>query len=115
MNAASRSLSSGTWFRGDMKQVVMTKEGIFSILLLIAVLISAVMVVYVKNEQRVYFSQLQAVKQKRVQLDLEWHQLMLEESAMAAPARVQRIAHDGLHMVIQKPDKVILVPSNVSP
>ena len=45
MNAAARSLSSGTWFRGNVKQTVMTKEGVLAFALLFAVLISALMVV----------------------------------------------------------------------
>lgn len=109
MNAAARSLTAHTWFRGHVKQVVMTKEGVLVILLLIAVLMSALAVVYVKNEQRTYFSALQLEKQTTAQLDLEWHQLVLEQSAMSAPARVQRIAHQQLHMVLPVPEKIILV------
>ncbi len=112
MNAAARSLSSSTWFRGNMKQIVLTKEGFLAMVLLIAVLISALVVVYVKNEQRVYFSKLQATTQQTAQLELEWNQLMLEQSAMAAPARVQRIAHQHLHLIMPNPEKTILVESH---
>ncbi len=114
MNAAARTLSSSTWFRGDIKQTVMTKEGMIAMILLIAVLISALMVVYVKNEQRVHFSQLQMAKQEVNQLDLEWNQLKLEQSSMSSPVRVQRIAHDQLHLSMSKPENVILVQPNVS-
>ena len=109
MNAAARSLSSGTWFRGNVKQIAMTKEGFLAMILLVAVLASALIVVYLKNEQRAYFSQYQMAKQEVAQLDLEWNQLMLEQSAMSAPVRVQNIAHDKLHLSMPKPEKVILV------
>lgn len=114
MNAAARSLSSCTWFRGNVKQIAMTKDGFLAIVLLIAVLISALVVVYVKNEQRVYFNELQTANQQAAQLDLEWNQLMLEQSAMGAPSRVQRIAHQQLHMVMPVPEKVVLVQPNVA-
>lgn len=112
MNAAARTLSSSTWFRGNMKQMVMTKEGFLALALLIAVLVSALIVVYVKNEQRTYFSQWQSATQQAEQLELEWNQLMLEQSAMAAPARVQRIAHQRLHLIMPNPEKVVIVRPN---
>ncbi len=112
MNAAARTLSSSTWFRGNVKQTVMTKEGFFAMVLLLAVLISALVVVYVKNEQRVYFSQQQLAIQQTAQLELEWSQLLLEQSAMAAPARVQRIAHQRLHLVMPNPEKTVIVEAN---
>lgn len=114
MNAAARTLSSGTWFRGNVKQIAMNKEGLFATILLVAVLLSALVVVYVKNEQRVAFSELQSATQQADQLDLEWNQLMLEQSALGAPARVQRIAHQHLHMIMPKPERIILVRPNVS-
>lgn len=114
MNAAARSLSSCTWFRGNIKQIVMTKDGILAIALLVAVLVSALAVVYIKNEQRSYFSDLQMATQQAIQLDLEWNQLMLEQSAMAAPLRVQRIAQDRLDMITPQPEKVILVQPNAA-
>lgn len=108
MNAAARSLSSSTWFRGNMKQIVMTKDGFLAMVLLAAVLISALFVVYVKNEQRQYFIQLQTTEQQAQQLDLEWNQLMLEQSALGTPIRVQRIAHDRLHMIVPKTEQMVI-------
>lgn len=112
MNAAARTLTSSTWFRGHVKQIAMTKEGVLAGLLLIAVLVSALSVVYIKNEQRAYFSELQSTTLRTAQLELEWNQLLLEQSALSAPARVQRIAHDQLDMRMPVPSKVILVHVN---
>lgn len=114
MNAAARSLSSSTWFRGNAKQMAMTKEGVLAILLLLAVLISAIVVVYTKNEQRLYFNQLQVETQSTQQLNLEWNQLLLEKSAMGAPARVQQIAHDRLSMYLPSKENVMFIQPEAS-
>lgn len=112
MNAAARSLSSGTWFRGNVKQTVMTKEGVLAFALLFAVLISALMVVYTKNEHRVYFSQLEMAREEASQLELEKNQLMLEKSAMSSPVRIQNVARSKLQLAMPKSDQVILVQTN---
>jgi cell division protein FtsL len=69
----------------------------------VAVLASALGVVYGKQEARNRFSELQKLINVRDDLDIEWGQLQLEQSTWATHARVEQLARDRLHM---EPPKV---------
>jgi len=112
MNAAARSLSSGIWFRGNIRQMSVSRVSVLALMLLGLVLISALSVVYVKNVQRIYFNELQTLSQQSGNLEMEWNQLLLEESAVSSPARVQRIAQKNLNMVIPAQERVVLLHSD---
>jgi cell division protein FtsL len=65
----------------------------------VAVLGSALGVVYGKQEARNRFNELQKLTTQRDDLDIEWGQLQLEQSTWATHGRVERVAHDELGMV----------------
>lgn len=109
MNAAARSMSSSTWFRGHVKQMAMSRSGWLILMLLTAVLFSALAVVYIKNEQRTYLSQWEIERQATRQLNLDWDKLMLERTALSAPARVQAIAQEKLNMHIPGSAEIQLI------
>ncbi|GAB4223704.1 MAG: hypothetical protein Tsb005_19480 [Gammaproteobacteria bacterium] len=75
-----------------------SKESLGLLLLIGMVLISAFLVVYVKDLDRRLFSQVQTEQQVRNKLQVEWGQLLLEQSTLATQARVQTIARDQLNM-----------------
>jgi cell division protein FtsL len=66
----------------------------------VAVLGSALGVVYAKHEARSRFNELQKLTQQRDDLDIEWGQLQLEQSTWATHGRVERVAREELRMVI---------------
>lgn len=66
----------------------------------VAVLASALAVVYAKHEARNRFIELQALTTERDELDIEWGQLQLEQSTWATHGRVEQAAREELHMVI---------------
>jgi cell division protein FtsL len=78
-------------------------------LLWIAVLVSALGVVYGKQEARNRFNELQKLTDRRDDLDIEWGQLQLEQSTWATHGRVERIAHDDLGMVTPQPSELRIV------
>ena len=65
----------------------------------IAVLGSALGVVYGKQEARNRFSELQKLTNRRDDLDIEWGQLQIEQSTWATHGRVEQVAHDDLGMI----------------
>ena len=65
----------------------------------LAVLGSALGVVYGKQQARNRFSELQKLTGVRDELDIEWGQLQLEQSTWATHGRVERVAHDELGKV----------------
>jgi len=75
----------------------------------VLVLVSALGVVYGKQEARNRFSELQKLTTTRDDLDIEWGQLQLEQSTWATHGRVERLAHDELHMVIPQASDLRIV------
>jgi cell division protein FtsL len=75
----------------------------------VAVLVSALGVVYGKQEARNRFNELQELTDRRDDLDIEWGQLQLEQSTWATHGRVERVAHDDLGMVTPQPSDLRIV------
>ena len=75
----------------------------------LAVLVSALGVVYGKQQARNRFNDLQTLTTQRDDLDIEWGQLQLEQSTWATHGRVERIAHDELGMVNPQATEVRIV------
>jgi cell division protein FtsL len=66
--------------------------------LIVAVMASAVAVVYVKYQTRLLFVDLQALRGQHEEVDVEWDNLLLEEAALANTIRVERSARRSLDM-----------------
>jgi cell division protein FtsL len=75
----------------------------------VAVLGSALGVVYGKQEARNRFSELQKLMTKRDDLDIEWGQLQLEQSTWATHGRVEHVALEQLNMVNPQASDVRIV------
>ena len=99
MNATAKQINQMNFFSGQLVDMRFSKTAFLQSLLLAAVLLSALLVVYVTNMYRVTVSQLQLASQTAQQLQLQWGQLLLEQASMVTPARVQTVAIEKLHMV----------------
>ncbi len=69
-----------------------------NLLLLFLAIICALSVVTSQHKARKYFIELQSEKDKAQQMEVEWGQLQLEQSTLALPARVEKIASRQLQM-----------------
>ena len=70
------------------------------VLLLLANVASALLVVKVRHENRAGFVGLQELQDQRDELQVEWGQLQLEQSAWATHGRIEHVAREELNMVI---------------
>jgi cell division protein FtsL len=75
----------------------------------VAVLASALGVVYAKHQARTRFIELQELVTERDELDIEWGQLQLEQSTWATHGRVERMARDELRMIIPQASDLRIV------
>ena len=100
MNAAARQIHQSNFFSGQWSDMRLSKQLCLQIVLLFAVLVSALAVVYITNLHRMTLGQLQLVEQQSHQLQLQWGQLLLEQASLATPARVQQLAEEKLHMMV---------------
>ncbi|KFD20638.1 MULTISPECIES: cell division protein FtsL [Tatumella] len=74
------------------------RHGKLPLLLLIAVLVSAIMVVITTHKTRLLTAQREQMVLEQDSLDIEWRNLILEENALGDHSRVERLAIEKLHM-----------------
>lgn len=74
------------------------RNGKIPLILLIAVLVSALFVVTTAHNTRLLTAEREHLVLERDALDIEWRNLILEENALGDHSRVERIATDELLM-----------------
>jgi cell division protein FtsL len=78
-------------------------------LLWLATLASAAGAVYCTHRQRELFVELERLNARRDNLEIEWGQLQLEQSAWSTHAFVESVARAKLHMSNPPPQDIRLV------
>jgi cell division protein FtsL len=78
-------------------------------LLWLAVLASSAGAIYSEHRARELFIALEALNARRDNLQIEWGQLQLEQSAWSSHAFVERVASTRLHMAIPAPQSIVVV------
>jgi cell division protein FtsL len=78
-------------------------------LLWVAALGSAAEAIYCKHRARALFVELETLKGRRDNLEIEWGQLQLEQSAWSTHAFVERVASAKLHMALPPPKEIEIV------
>ena len=88
----------------DRQRILIVVTLLFSL-----VLASAILLVYSKHQSRKLFVELQQLKYQVDDLNTEWSQLQLEQSAWSGHGRIERIARKQLSMVMPEPGNVVFV------
>lgn len=78
-------------------------------LLWLATLASAAGAVYAKHRARELFVQLEKLNQRRDNLEIEWGQLQLEQSAWSTHSFVENVATNRLRMSAPVPKEIEVV------
>ena len=68
-----------------------------------ALVVTAVSVVYVKHRSRTLFVELQSLERDRDRLNVEWTQLTLENTAWATHDRIEQVASKQLSFRMRTP------------
>lgn len=109
MNAAARFLSQSTVSRTWVISVLLSKAQFTLCILSVAVLMSALSIVYVTNASRSLNANYQQSLTERDHLHVQWGQLLLEKSTWIMQARVQKVAEDKLDMIVPDNKSVVIV------
>jgi cell division protein FtsL len=80
-----------------------------SAVLWVAVLGSAAGAVWTKHRSRELFVELEKLNRQRDNLEIEWGQLQLEQSAWSTHACVERVATTRLNMAMPDPARIQVV------
>ena len=75
----------------------------------VAVLVSAAGAVYCRYRARQLFIELERLGAQRDNLDIQWGQLQLEQSAWSTHASVESVAGKKLHMRMPAPQNIVIV------
>ena len=82
----------------------------FNLLLLVAVLMSALWLVRVQYDSRRLYTEIERSQAEAHRLEIENEQLEVQKRAQATPLRVERLAKDQLHMRTATPAITQYVP-----
>ena len=82
---------------------------LLGVLLVAAVVGSAVAAADARHQARQRFIELQALNRARDELNIEWRQLQIERSTWATHARVEQLAREKLDMDVPSPADVEIV------
>ena len=75
----------------------------------VAVLGSAAGAIWCRHRAREMFIELEALNARRDNLEIEWGQLQLEQSAWSTHAFVERVASTKLHMAMPPPKEIEII------
>ncbi|KZY39355.1 hypothetical protein A3752_06530 [Oleiphilus sp. HI0081] len=78
-------------------------------MLLLIIVLSAIGVVYSSHLSRQLFAEQAILLEKNDQLQLEWAQLLLEQSAWSSPNRIESVARESLGMEVPETEKIQLI------
>lgn len=87
----------------------MSARLLLNLVLVAALLTSAVATVYVQHHRRMQFVELRKLERERDRLQVEWGQLKLEQSTWATHERIERLALEKLDMHMPPAADVVLV------
>ena len=80
--------------------------------LLVSLLVSGLMVVKTTHENRFAFNQLQVLREEANQLDVEWGQLLLEQSTFGLGGRIEQKATRELQLQVPRISDIVMVSLN---
>jgi len=75
----------------------------------LGVISSALAVVYVSHSCRTLYAELATLERYANNLQVEWGQLLLEQSSLASYSRVEQLATEQLGMRAPRPDEIVVV------
>lgn len=71
---------------------------IFTAVLLLVVMVSAIGVIYAKHRNRMLYVELNRLQQQQDELNVDWGRLQLEQSTWATHGRIENVARNKLGM-----------------
>jgi cell division protein FtsL len=78
-------------------------------ILTVLVIFTAMAVIYSAYLYRQLFSEQQQLLQSRDQMQVQWGQLLLEQSALAAHSRIEKLVTKKLEMYVPSPSEIVVV------
>jgi cell division protein FtsL len=87
----------------------MDASSLTALVLFIAVVASAVMLVWSKHQSRQLFQQLEALSTQHDEQQIEWGRLQLEQATWSENSRIEQIARERLGLDFPQQTKVVVI------
>lgn len=71
---------------------------ILAAMMVLAVMVSAISVIYAKHRNRMLYVELTHLQQQQDELNVDWGRLQLEQSTWATHSRIEKVARSKLKM-----------------
>ncbi|MBA2650133.1 MAG: cell division protein FtsL [Legionella sp.] len=112
MNAAAKVIHQSNVFNGHLTDMQLSKSFYIFTFLLTAILVSALGVIYSTNSYRSTLSKVEQEEQQAHFLQLRKGQLLLEETSLATPARVEELASQKLKMTLPNRKNIYMLQAH---
>lgn len=109
MNAAARLAHQGTLSRHLVLAHLLTRQQMILLSMGMAILLSAISIIYVTHVSRVLYAGYQHELNERNHMHIERGQLLLERGTWMMQARTQQVAETKLGMFIPDHKSVVIV------
>jgi cell division protein FtsL len=86
-----------------------TAKNLFLILLVVALMLSAIAVIFSKYQSRLVFMEIQKKEQELDDYEVEWGRLQLELTTLTEENRVEIEARNRLMLTLPTQDKIIYI------
>lgn len=118
MNTAVKSVMGGVMFPWyGMAKLRLSFSKPMMVVLSLSIILTALGVVYVKDENRRLFIQYQSMQSAAQAYEVSWGQLLLEQSTWDRQSRIEEMAQQELNMIFPDPGsiRIINIPHQISP
>ena len=114
MNAIARAMVQSLSFASSAsgKQFILSKLTATNLriwFLVIAIMVSSLAVVYIKDLNRRLFIDYQNLQQASTETSVEYGKLLLEQGAWSTQSRVQVVAMNSLNMIIPPSSNMVML------
>jgi len=109
MNAAARLVHQGVLSRHLVLAHLLTRRQISLLLLTLAIILSALSIIYVTHTTRIMHASYQRNLAELAHLHVQRGQFLLERSTWMVQARIQQIAENKLGMVLPDHKSIVII------
>lgn len=103
------SLKNWWLFFKAISGALLGKSSVITFFICVVLIASAVGVVYASHLNRQLFTELASLQSERDAYEMEWSQLLLEQSAWSAHGRIEHVAITKLSMKVPEAKDIIVI------
>jgi cell division protein FtsL len=109
MNAIAKAIVQNLSFEGRFIPIKLSLFNLRVWFLVVAIMLSALSVVYVKDLNRRLFIEHQNLQQTNSEISVDYGKLLLEQGVWSAQGRIQTVAINSLNMTIPSSSNIVML------